>query len=143
MLAQIGIQVDVAILSDIELGEKVRLAQPISSVSATPSRSIRSDGSKNRYRSDAEFAGTGYADPEVDALIDEIEGQMVTYVRDALIEKVWRKVLRRRRVRPALSSDQCLGAARRSRSANLCHARRPAGVPRRALYDAAGSITRP
>jgi ABC-type oligopeptide transport system substrate-binding subunit len=38
-------------------------------------------------------AGTGYADPEVDALIDQIEGQMVTYVRDGLIEKVWRKVL--------------------------------------------------
>ena len=48
---------------------------------------------KNRYRSDAEFAGTGYADPEVDALIDQIEGEMVTYVRDALIEQVWRKVL--------------------------------------------------
>ena len=43
--------------------------------------------------SDGEFAGTGYADPEVDALIDQIEGQMVTYVRDGLIEKVWRKVL--------------------------------------------------
>jgi hypothetical protein len=37
--------------------------------------------------------GTGYADPEVDALIDQIEGDMVTYVRDALIEQVWRKVL--------------------------------------------------
>ena len=48
---------------------------------------------KTRYRSDAEFAGTGYTDPEVDALIDQIDGQMVTYVRDALIEKVWRKVL--------------------------------------------------
>ena len=48
---------------------------------------------KDRYRSDAEFAGTGYADPEVDALIDQIEGEMVTYVRDGLIEKVWRKVL--------------------------------------------------
>jgi peptide/nickel transport system substrate-binding protein len=48
---------------------------------------------KDRYRSDAEFAGTGHADPEVDALIDQIEGEMVTYVRDTLIEKVWRKVL--------------------------------------------------
>ena len=48
---------------------------------------------KERYRSDAEFAGTGYADPEVDALIDQIEGEMVTYVRDGLIEQVWRKVL--------------------------------------------------
>ena len=47
----------------------------------------------NRYRSDAEFAGTGYADPEVDALIDQIDGEMVTYVRDGLIEQVWREVL--------------------------------------------------
>ena len=48
---------------------------------------------QDRYRSDAEFAGTGYADPEVDALIDQVEGEMVTYVRDGLIEQVWRKVL--------------------------------------------------
>ena len=48
---------------------------------------------KDRYRSDAEYAGTGYANPEVDALIDQIEGEMVTYVRDGLIEQVWRKVL--------------------------------------------------
>ena len=48
---------------------------------------------KDRYRSDGEFAGTGYADPEVDALIDQVEGEMVNYVRDGLIEKVWRKVL--------------------------------------------------
>jgi ABC-type oligopeptide transport system substrate-binding subunit len=46
-----------------------------------------------RYRSDAKFTGTGYADPEVDALSDQISDQMVTYVRDALIEKAWRKVL--------------------------------------------------
>ena len=45
------------------------------------------------YRRDAEFAGTGYADPEVDALINQIEGQVVTYARDGSIEKAWRKVL--------------------------------------------------
>jgi hypothetical protein len=48
---------------------------------------------RDRYRSGTEFAGTGYADPEVDALIDQIEGEAVTYGREALIEQVWRKVL--------------------------------------------------
>jgi peptide/nickel transport system substrate-binding protein len=93
MLEQIGISVDVAILSDAELGEKIQTratdffcwgySEPFDSVWWF----------KDRYRSDAEFAGTGYADPEVDALIDQIEGEMITYARDALIEQVWRKVL--------------------------------------------------
>jgi peptide/nickel transport system substrate-binding protein len=93
MLAQIGIGVDVAILSDPELSEKIQTratdffcwgySEPFDSIWWF----------KARYRSDAEFAGTGYADPEVDALIDQIEGEMVTYVRDGLIEQVWRKVL--------------------------------------------------
>jgi peptide/nickel transport system substrate-binding protein len=93
MLAQIGIGVDVAIWSDPELSEKIQnrttdffcwgYSEPFDSVWWF----------KARYRSDAEFAGTGYADPEVDGLIDQIEGEMVTYVRDGLIEQVWRKVL--------------------------------------------------
>jgi peptide/nickel transport system substrate-binding protein len=93
MLAQIGIGVDVAILSDPELAHKIQTratdffcwgySEPFDSIWWF----------KARYRSDAEFAGTGYADPEVDALIDQIEGEMITYVRDGLIEKVWRKVL--------------------------------------------------
>jgi peptide/nickel transport system substrate-binding protein len=92
-LQEIGIRVDVALQPPEEVGQRIQTratdffywgyADPVDSWSVL----------KNRYRSDAEFAGTGYADPEVDALIDQIEGQMVTYVRDALIEKVWRKVL--------------------------------------------------
>ena len=93
LLQQIGIRVDVAILSDAELGEKIQTratdffcwgySEPFDSFWWF----------KDRYRGDAEFAGTGYADPEVDALIDQIEGEMITYARDALIEQVWRKVL--------------------------------------------------
>jgi peptide/nickel transport system substrate-binding protein len=93
MLAQIGIGVDVAILSDPELAHKIQTratdffcwgySEPFDSLSWF----------EDRYRSDAEFAGTGYADPEVDALIEQIEGEVVTYARDALIEEVWRKVL--------------------------------------------------
>jgi peptide/nickel transport system substrate-binding protein len=92
-LQEIGIQVDVALQPPEEVGQKIQTratdffywgyAVPLDSFWPL----------KDRYRSDAEFAGTGYADPEVDALIDQIEGEMVTYVRDALIEKVWRKVL--------------------------------------------------
>jgi peptide/nickel transport system substrate-binding protein len=92
-LQDIGIQVDVALQPPEEVGQKIQtrasdffywgFAEPVDSFWTL----------KDRYRSDAEFAGTGYSDPEVDALIDQIEGEMVTYVRDALIEQVWRKVL--------------------------------------------------
>jgi peptide/nickel transport system substrate-binding protein len=92
-LQEIGIRVDVALQPPSEVGQKIQTratdffywghAEPLDSIWPF----------KNRYRSDAEFAGTGYADPEVDALIDQIEGEMVTYVRDGLIEQVWRKVL--------------------------------------------------
>jgi peptide/nickel transport system substrate-binding protein len=44
---------------------------------------IRSDGTHN---------ATGYANPHVDGLIDEIETTLVTYARDALIEQVWKTV---------------------------------------------------
>jgi peptide/nickel transport system substrate-binding protein len=74
MLAQIAIGVDVALWSD-ELGQKVQTrtsdffwwgyTEPFDSL----------NWFKDRYRSDADFAGTGYADPEVDALIDQIEGR--------------------------------------------------------------------
>jgi peptide/nickel transport system substrate-binding protein len=92
-LQEIGIQVDVALLPVPEVGQKIQTrttdffwwgySEPFDSLWWF----------KDRYRSDAEFAGTGYADPEVDALIDQIEGEMITYARDALIEQVWRKVL--------------------------------------------------
>jgi peptide/nickel transport system substrate-binding protein len=92
-LQEIGIRVDVALLPIPELSEKIQTratdffywgySEPFDSLNIF----------EDRYRSDAEFNSTGYADPEVDALTDEVEGQMVTYVRDALIEQVWRKVL--------------------------------------------------
>jgi peptide/nickel transport system substrate-binding protein len=92
-LREIGIQVDLALLPVPQLGHNIQTratdffwwgySEPFDSLWWF----------KDRYRSDAEFAGTGYADPEVDALIDQIGDQMVTYARDALIEQVWRKVL--------------------------------------------------
>ena len=92
-LQEIGIRVDVALQPPEEVGQKIqtRAADFFYWGFIEPFNSIA--WFALRYRSDAEFAGTGYADPEVDALIDQVEGQMVTYVRDALIEQVWRKVL--------------------------------------------------
>jgi peptide/nickel transport system substrate-binding protein len=92
-LREIGIRVDVAPLPIPELVQKVQ-TRATDFFSFGYAESFDSIAPlMNRYRSDAEFAGTGYADPEVDALIDQIDGEMVTYVRDALIEQVWRKVL--------------------------------------------------
>jgi peptide/nickel transport system substrate-binding protein len=43
-------------------------------------------------RSDAPYNATGYANPQVDDLIDAIGTALVTYARDALIEEVWKTV---------------------------------------------------
>jgi peptide/nickel transport system substrate-binding protein len=43
-------------------------------------------------RSDAPFSATGYANPRIDGLIDMIGAEPSTYVRDTLIEQVWRTV---------------------------------------------------
>src|SRR4051812_48378764 len=43
-------------------------------------------------RGDAPFSATGYADSRVDRLIDTIGTELSSYVRDALIEQVWRAV---------------------------------------------------
>jgi hypothetical protein len=39
------------------------------------------------------FMGMSHVDPEVELLLDQIDGVVVTYVRDSLIGEVWRKVL--------------------------------------------------
>ena len=43
-------------------------------------------------RSDAVFNGTGYANPEIDDLIEAIETELTTYTRDFMIEQVWKAV---------------------------------------------------
>jgi peptide/nickel transport system substrate-binding protein len=92
-LQEIGIQVDVALQPPSEVGQKIQTRATDFFYWGYEEELDSFWPLKDRYRSDAEFAGTGYAEPEVDALIDQIEGEMVTYVRDGLIEKVWRKVL--------------------------------------------------
>jgi peptide/nickel transport system substrate-binding protein len=92
-LQEVGIQVDVALQPAPEVGEKIQTRASDFFYWGYSETFDSMSPLTNRYRSDAEYAGTGYADPEVDTLIDQIGGQMVTYVRDGLIEQVWHKVL--------------------------------------------------
>jgi peptide/nickel transport system substrate-binding protein len=46
------------------------------------------------YHSEAgRWGATGYANPALDALIERIDAELVTYARDALIEEAWRMIL--------------------------------------------------
>jgi peptide/nickel transport system substrate-binding protein len=92
-LQEIGIKVDVALQPASEVGYKIQTRATDFFYWANTEAFDSVWPFKERYLSDAEAAGTGYADPEVDALIDQIQGERVTYVRDGLIEQVWRKVL--------------------------------------------------
>jgi peptide/nickel transport system substrate-binding protein len=47
----------------------------------------------NLYRTNAGLNGARYSNPRVDALIEQIDREMITYGRDALIEEVWKAVL--------------------------------------------------
>lgn len=47
----------------------------------------------NIYKSEARFNPTGYANPRVDELISQLDGVMLGYGRDALIEEAWKIVL--------------------------------------------------
>lgn len=45
------------------------------------------------YRTNGGLNASGYSNPQVDELIAKIDGEMVTYGRDAMIEEVWKIVL--------------------------------------------------
>jgi peptide/nickel transport system substrate-binding protein len=45
------------------------------------------------YRTGDSVNASGYSNPRVDELIDEIDREMITYGRDAIIEEVWKIVL--------------------------------------------------
>jgi peptide/nickel transport system substrate-binding protein len=47
---------------------------------------------RERFHSQGELNVTGYANPRIDALLDKIKGEMVTYARDAYLEEAWRIV---------------------------------------------------
>jgi peptide/nickel transport system substrate-binding protein len=47
----------------------------------------------HQYRTGDSANASGYSNPRVDALIDKIDKEMITYARDAMIEEVWKIVL--------------------------------------------------
>jgi peptide/nickel transport system substrate-binding protein len=47
----------------------------------------------HQYRTGDSANASGYSNPRVDALIEKIDREMVTYARDAMIEEVWKIVL--------------------------------------------------
>jgi peptide/nickel transport system substrate-binding protein len=47
---------------------------------------------RDLFHTQSEWNVTGYANPQVDALLDKIKTEMVTYGRDAYLEEAWRIV---------------------------------------------------
>jgi peptide/nickel transport system substrate-binding protein len=47
---------------------------------------------RDLFHSHSRYNIAGYANPQVDQLIDKIKGEMVTYARDAYLEEAWRIV---------------------------------------------------
>jgi peptide/nickel transport system substrate-binding protein len=47
---------------------------------------------RDLFYTDGRYNLAGYANPRVDALLDRIKGEMVTYARDAYLEEAWRIV---------------------------------------------------
>ena len=48
---------------------------------------------RNFYHTGGWPEANGYANPELDALVDAIDAELSSPIRDALIERVWRRVL--------------------------------------------------
>ena len=96
MLGEVGIRVELARVQDAEMNTRLanRTADLYESGIGTSLYNsfdylevlYRGVGNRSIYAS-------GYSSPEIDALLDAIDGEMSTYVRDALIEKAWRMVL--------------------------------------------------
>jgi peptide/nickel transport system substrate-binding protein len=92
MLAEIGIRVNLRIRSAGELNELVQTHATDLYRWGYDEELDSSYVFRARYDSRAAM-NTGYADPEVDRLIEAIEAEISTYPRLGLIEQVWRKVL--------------------------------------------------
>jgi peptide/nickel transport system substrate-binding protein len=94
MLAKVGITVDLAMAP---MGEHIATLRERRTDFYMLGWGTQTFDSHNHfvylYRSDGQYAATGYANPRVDELIDAIGAELVTYGRDAMIEEVWRTVL--------------------------------------------------
>ena len=92
MLGEVGIQVEEARLGDAEMN--TRTANRTADLYRTSTGTGIFDALDyldTFYRST--INDSGYANPEVDALLDTLGSELSTYARDGLIEQVWRIVL--------------------------------------------------
>jgi peptide/nickel transport system substrate-binding protein len=96
MLGQVGIKVDVVVIDDGEMNRKIASHDTDFYIRDLGYGTLDSlEAFKVLYRSGARnnVNATGYANPQVDELIDTLDTAEVTYARDALIEQIWRIVL--------------------------------------------------
>ena len=92
-LGAVGIEVAINWLSQDELYEKVYTDRQ--SDFQIDGKHMDPDSERvlrELFHSQSEWNVGGYADPRIDELIDKIEGEMVTYARDAYLEEAWRIV---------------------------------------------------
>jgi peptide/nickel transport system substrate-binding protein len=92
MLGGVGIQIEQVQVTDAE--RNVRIAErkaDLYTMTLGTGLYDAFDYLENLYRSGGN--DSGYANPEVDALLDTIGSELSTYARDGLIEQVWRIVL--------------------------------------------------
>lgn len=92
-LGWIGIDVDVNAQPKDRHFRKVKNGRSDFFLSSWASVPLDSQTIFRRFYHSRGAGNTGYLDPQVDELIENIETETVTYVRDALIEEVWRIVL--------------------------------------------------
>jgi peptide/nickel transport system substrate-binding protein len=93
MLGRVGIRVELDLAPMREHVPKVRQRQTDFYMWGWATLTLDSSNSLvYLYHSDGAYSATGYADPEVDALIGQIGTELATYPRDALVEEAWRKL---------------------------------------------------
>jgi peptide/nickel transport system substrate-binding protein len=89
-LREIGIDVTVNFLSDEEFVTQIYARPRRSDFFLDLWTSFDPDSAqllKDMYHSESKWNSTGYINPKVDALIDKVEGEIVTYARDAYLEE--------------------------------------------------------
>ena len=92
-LGDVGIEVAVNFMSADEWEEKVYRRRESDFYIA--GRHMDPDSEQvltELFHSQSEWNVVGYVNPRVDELIEKIEGEMVTYARDAYLEEAWRMV---------------------------------------------------
>jgi peptide/nickel transport system substrate-binding protein len=96
MLRQVGINVDLVMIDDAEMNQKIASHDTDFYIRQCGYATLDSlETFKLLYRSGARnnVSAAGYSNPRVDELIATLDTEMTTYGRDALIEQIWHIVL--------------------------------------------------